>query len=236
MPKAILFDLDDTIIAHGVVADDCWQKLCYRFAPRLGEVTADRLFSAIDEARNWYWADPDRHQRGRLNLVNARRELVSIAFSKMGVNNSRLAEQLADAYTTEREEGVELFPWAIDTLRHVRKQGIKTALVSNGSSEVQRSKMERFGLAPFFDYIQIEGEFGAGKPDGLAFSRVLEELNVAAQETWMVGDDLERDIGGAQRLGIFGIWLDWRGVGLPESSMVRPDRIIQSISELLTMD
>lgn len=48
----------------------------------------------------------------------------------------------------------------------------------------------------------------------------------------MVGDDLQRDIAGAQALGLFTIWVDWRSAGLPESSPVRPDRIIRSINEL----
>ena len=49
----------------------------------------------------------------------------------------------------------------------------------------------------------------------------------------MVGDDLERDVSGAQKSGIFGIWLDWAEKGLPDSSTVRPDRTISSLSELL---
>ena len=39
-------------------------------------------------------------------------------------------------------------------------------------------------------------------------------------------------ISGAKALGLYTIWVDWRGDGLPESSPVRPDRIIRSISEL----
>ena len=45
----------------------------------------------------------------------------------------------------------------------------------------------------------------------------------------MVGDDLARDVQAAQRLGIFAIWVDAAGSGLPENSAVRPDRIIRSL-------
>lgn len=232
MPKAILLDLDDTIIAHGAVADSCWQELCKRFAPHVKGLEAERLLKAINEARDWYWNDPERHRRGRLNLVVARRELVSLAFSNLGIDNTDLANQFADTYSAEREEAVVPFSGAIDTLEHFRNQSLKLALVSNGSSEVQRKKIERFKLASFFDCITIEGEFGYGKPDERVFQHTLEQLGITSKEAWMIGDDLERDVAGAQRLGIYGIWVDWRSEGLPESTTVQPDRIVRTLSEL----
>jgi FMN phosphatase YigB (HAD superfamily) len=48
----------------------------------------------------------------------------------------------------------------------------------------------------------------------------------------MVGDKLDWDVAGAQAVGIFGIWLDRAGTGLPDAS-THPDRIVRSISELV---
>ena len=36
-----------------------------------------------------------------------------------------------------------------------------------------------------------------------------------------------------QRLGIYSIWIDVHGDGLPEGSAVKPDRIIRSLTELV---
>ena len=110
------------------------------------------------------------------------------------------------------------------------------ALVTNGSSEHQQRSIERFGLAPLFDYVLIEGEFGYGKPDERVFRSALDHLEVAPSEAWMVGDDLERDVAGSHRLGIFGVWVDWKNEGLPEKSTVQPDRIIHTLSDLLQVD
>jgi putative hydrolase of the HAD superfamily len=49
----------------------------------------------------------------------------------------------------------------------------------------------------------------------------------------MIGDDLNRDVAGAQKSGIFGVWVDWRQNGLPPSASVKPDHIVYRISELL---
>jgi FMN phosphatase YigB (HAD superfamily) len=51
----------------------------------------------------------------------------------------------------------------------------------------------------------------------------------------MVGDDLQRDIAGAQKLGIYSIWCDYGRNGLPEGSRVKPDKIINNIAELLSL-
>jgi putative hydrolase of the HAD superfamily len=50
-----------------------------------------------------------------------------------------------------------------------------------------------------------------------------------------VGDNLEWDVAAPQRLGIAGIWLDVAGAGLPPASLVHPDRIIRSLTELLML-
>jgi hypothetical protein len=54
----------------------------------------------------------------------------------------------------------------------------------------------------------IEEEFGTGKPDPRIYLATLEQLHLAADKTWMVGDHLWFDIAAPQRLGILTIWLD----------------------------
>jgi putative hydrolase of the HAD superfamily len=106
-------------------------------------------------------------------------------------------------------------------------------LITNGASAGQRAKIERFALGAHFDYIGIEEEVGFGKPHADAYRRALASLEVKPEETWMVGDTLEWDVAGAQAVGIFGIWLDKAGAGLPKDCATRPDRIVRSIGELV---
>lgn len=124
-------------------------------------------------------------------------------------------------------------PGAIETLQRFRHDGVKLGLITNGAKEPQSAKIDRFGLKSLFDSIVIEGEFGIGKPDRSVFEYSLEKLGVSPQQTWMIGDHLEFDVGASQELGIWGIWVDWRRSGLPENSKVKPDRIVHLISELI---
>ena len=126
-----------------------------------------------------------------------------------------------------------MFPGAHETLDRLKELGVKLALVTNGAAEAQRAKVVRFALEHRFDHIQIEGEHGFGKPEEQAYIHALAALGVEAHETWMIGDNLEWEVVAPQRLGIFAIWYDGYGVGLPSGSPIRPDRIIRALPELL---
>ena len=91
----------------------------------------------------------------------------------------------------------------------------------------------RFALEHRFDHIQIEGEHGFGKPEERAYLHAMQALGVSAPETWMIGDNLEWEVVTPQRLGIYAIWIDVHGDGLPQGSTVKPDRIIRSLTDLV---
>lgn len=233
LPKAILLDLDDTILADAVNGDRCWRAVCERFADEAPGLAPDRMLAELDKVRGWYWSDPERHRRGRFDLERARQEVVALAFQALGVEAPDLARRIAQAFSALRDEALRPFPGALDALRSLRRRGARLALVTNGSGAAQRRKIDRFGLAPFFDCIVVEGEFGAGKPDERVYRHACRQLGAAPHEAWMAGDHLDWDVAAPQRLGILAIWVDNAGQGLPPSSPVRPDRIIRGLPELL---
>ena len=188
----------------------------------------------MNEIRPRMQGDPVWDQWARFNVAASRRELVALVFSHLGVNAGETADEVANAYAEIREASLEVFPGAIGTLKHIREMGKGMALITNGLSNIQRGKVNRFGLEPFFDYIIIEEEFGVGKPDPRVFQHALDQLAVQPWETMMVGDNLEADIASAQSLGIYGVWVDWKGGGLPESSPTTPDSTVRSVTELLS--
>ncbi len=100
------------------------------------------------------------------------------------------------------------------------------------TADVQRGEIARLDIAHRFHHIQIEGEHGFGKPEERAYLHAMSVLDVGPSETWMVGDNLEWAVAAPQRLGIHAIWYDPHGEGLPEGSLVKPDRIIRSLTEL----
>ena len=231
-PRAILFDLDDTILEYDGGADRVWRSVAAAFAGGTAGLDIEQFMAALNEYREWYWGDPERHRRGRLDLPLARREVVRGTFDVLGLTAPAVADAIAHAYSVQRELEVSPFPGAIETLNYVRAQGIRMALVTNGTSAMQRGKIERFGLESCFDYILIEEEFGVGKPDERVYLHAITQLDASPSEAWMVGDNLEWEVATPQRLGIFSIWVDSAGTGLPKTANVNPDRIIRRLSAL----
>ena len=238
LPRAILFDLDDTLILAFGPSPSQWQRTIAAFADRLGPIEAAALAAAISEASNDLWADPGRHKYWRHRISEARRKIVADAFAVLAAEGHPIPPQeignaMADAYQALHEAELEMFPDAHETLDALKDRGVKLALITNGAAEPQRAKVVRFALEHRFDHIQIEGEHGFGKPEERAYTHAMEVLGVAPHETWMVGDNLEWEIVAPQRLGIYAIWHDGYGVGLPAGCAVRPDRVIRRLSELL---
>ena len=232
LPKGILFDLDDTILSAYGRPEAAWRKVAQAFVPRIAPVAADELALLINDVAREFWADAARHKEWRAKLGEARREIVRRGCAGLGFSSDLIAA-MADRFTLLRDEEMALFPGACETLDELKARGVRLALITNGSSEVQRAKITRFALGHRFEHIQIEGEHGFGKPEERAYLHAMQALGVTAPDTWMIGDNLEWEVVAPQRLGIYAIWIDVHGDGLPADSTVRPDRIIRSLTELL---
>jgi putative hydrolase of the HAD superfamily len=232
LPRAVLLDLDDTILDDSSGVASCWREACLSHRSSMNGIDAEAVIEAIERMREWYWSDAERHRAGRLELAWARGEVVRLALADLGVDDPELAQRIGDTYHLLRDEAIAPFEDAIATVQWLRSQGCRLALLTNGGGKAQRQKIDRFGLAGLFDVILIEGEVGFGKPDPRIYARALAVLDVGPGDAWMVGDNLEWDVNGPQREGIAGIWIDARGHGLPAGHTARPNRIISRLADL----
>jgi putative hydrolase of the HAD superfamily len=206
IPSFIILDLDDTILDYSAPGEKIWKRLYGEYSRRL-EIPVAQLQRVVDDSRRWYWSDVDRFREGRLDLKRARRIFLRDAFGKLGRTDWETADEFADTFTRDRETAVQPFDGAIDALQAFRSGGSRMALLTNGESSVQRAKIERFRLAPFFDAVFIESETGIGKPDPRAHRAALASLGVEPPQAWMIGDDLEFDIRPAKALGMLTAWI-----------------------------
>jgi putative hydrolase of the HAD superfamily len=230
-PEAIFFDLDGTILDWQTGMAESWLASCERHCD--GSHTPAQMHEAIRVRQTWFWDDPERAYRGRMNIDGASREIVRHAFADLGINAVERAHGLADYYRSLSAAAIAPYPGAIETLRALRERGIPMALLTNGEARNQRRSVEKHALAQYFDCIVIEGEFGAGKPDERVFRHALSATGCDPEAAWMVGDDLEADIATPHRLGMHTVWVDGDGGGLPASAAVRPHRIVRTITELV---
>ena len=238
LPRAMLIDLDDTILAAFGKAESQWQRVVADFAEHLDPHVPQEIVDAIQTYSRYLWADAARHKDWRHRIGDARRHIVANAFAELAAAGhahpgSEVCDAMADAFNALQEAELSMFPGSHEALDRLKELGVKLALITNGAAEPQRAKVVRFALEHRFEHIQIEGEHGFGKPEERAYTHALDVLGVSAGDTWMIGDNLEWEVVAPQRLGIFSIWYDGYGIGLPPDSPIRPDRIIRRLSELL---
>lgn len=228
--RAVLFDLDDTLLDYSGGVDACWET-AFRAAAPPG-LDGATLLPLLAETRRWFWSDPARHRHERVDMLRAWTRIAAHTLERAGRPDPDAAARIAEAFAGSRQVTMRLFPDARACLERLVERDILLALVTNGDARQQRDKIERHGLASFFGAIVIEGEFGRGKPDAAVYEQALRELGRRADEAYMVGDNLEWDVAGPQRLGLTGVWIDRAGNGLPAGATVRPDRIIGDLTTL----
>ncbi len=187
----------------------------------------------LNTARADYWRDPARHRSGRLDLSGARRTILAQVLGQLGRQDPELVQEMVHTFNEAQYSSIEAFPGAIEALRTLRARGVKLALITNGEAAEQRRKITRFDLAPLFDTVIVEGEFGMGKPEPAVYHHALQVLGATPQEAWMVGDNLEWEVAVPQQLGLYTVWVDFEGKGLPAAAPAQPDRIIRSLAELV---
>lgn len=128
----------------------------------------------------------------------------------------------------------ELYDGVLDVLDRLRPR-VKLGLITNGLSEVQRTRLERVGIADHFDAVIISAEVGAAKPGREIFDHAFRSLNHPDREaTVMVGDNLNSDIRGGTDYGIATCWYNPARRERP-SNGTAPTHEICGLAELLDL-
>ena len=252
-PKAILFDLDDTLVVEVAAAEAAFLATCELAREKHGldpkalhrtlrkrarEIWHDsptHPYCRMIGVSSWegMWGrfqgdDPDLQKLGKW-VPNYRREAWTAALADFGVNDPILAGIMAEDFPKERRLRHQRFP-DVDVCLNALYGKIPLALITNGASDLQREKIIGAGLKSYFDPIVVAGDLRSMKPDPAIFLFTLEKLQLKPQDTMMIGDSAERDVVGAQKLGIYAIWLNRNSAPCPPD--IHPDEEIQSLDAL----
>jgi len=214
--RGILFDLDFTLVDNDVGWRRLWPGVAERFAERYPAFDPEEF-----ESRSYEFAD--RHYevllRGDIDYDTYRRDYVRHGLEPWG----ELDDELYSAYSDARTRSVdliELFEDALETVRALRSRGLKIGILTNGPSELQRSKLRRIGIEDEVDAVAVSEEIGVSKPDPEAYTKAIAMLGLQPNEVAMVGDHVVNDVAGALAAGLAAaVWVERRpGEELPEGA------------------
>lgn len=230
-PRALFFDMDDTLIDSRSASKEAWDRLCAEYAPLLSCEPAALREAALKEA-TVFWKDESAvGDEWRVKLTEARAIFIQRALEAQGWDHAH-AVAMANRFDEIFFDHLKPFDDALATLETLRSRGHQLGLITNGPQWLQRRKIGNFGLEPYFDVIVIEGEFGRGKPHAAVFEHACAATGVEPAHAWHTGDNQYADIGGAQSAGVHAIWIHRDRLELVPDHPV-PDRAIMHLDELV---
>jgi putative hydrolase of the HAD superfamily len=217
MIRAVLFDLDETLIIRAGAIRAFIAGQYERFAGRLGGIDAQTYTSRF----------LDMEDNGRI----AKDKLYPSFVAAMGITGVS-ADELLEDYRAIYPSCAVLSEGARETVEAIRGQGLPVGVITNGNERVQRAKLDAIGLAQFFDPVVISEVVGMSKPDPAIFRLATNELGIDPAETLYVGDNPTVDIVGAAAAGLQTAWFR-NGQPWPEGIIPRADVDIDTLPELL---
>jgi putative hydrolase of the HAD superfamily len=134
----------------------------------------------------------------------------------------------------------ELIPGMAEALRHFKAQGHRLGLVADSRPNTPPNVLRQHDLLDLFETLSISEVVGSVKPDPLIFKVALEALRIpptAYGQVVMVGNNLERDVVGANRLGLISVFLHWneRRRTQPLTAEEEPRYTVKSAAELIAL-
>jgi HAD superfamily hydrolase (TIGR01549 family) len=232
--RAVLFDMDETLLEHTCTFEELGHKAYSVFEDRLAPVTREEFWETFWEKALDLWQMmfdgvlPGAVAR-RYGFINTLRTL-------------KVDENLADEMLRVTDglilESTRLFSETPSVLETLRKAGFTLGIVTNGYTELQRLKLNHHGLCGLVDFTIVSEEAGAHKPDPRIFEIALTHAKSPAAACLFVGDMLDTDIKGARNAGMKSVLIDiggkWDGLRTkPEG--VEANWTIKRLSELLPL-
>ena len=96
---------------------------------------------------------------------------------------------------------IELLPGVEETLKALKEQGgYHLVVATKGDLLDQERKLQRSGLMPYFDHIEIMSDKTEKE-----YTRLLQVLQVAPEEFLMIGNSLKSDIQPVLSIGGYGV-------------------------------
>lgn len=227
-PQAVLFDIDNTLYAYEPAHKKASIAVNLKASKLLG-VTVEKFNEAVIESRKQVKLKLSTTASSHSRLLYFQR-----AIEILGLRTKVLeALDLEQTYWRTFLSSSELFEGVIDFIESLQSLGVKTAIITDLTAQIQFRKLIYFGLDKYFDYIVTSEEAGADKPDTAPFEIALDKLSVGPNQCWMIGDNAESDIGGAKKHGIFTFQKKHSGVVIEKSGHNSPDFIFYEFADLI---
>jgi putative hydrolase of the HAD superfamily len=230
MIRAVCFDLDGTLVEDGNLGEAVLRASQAVAAMRDG-IEASQLTSINREVFTAAWQETESDFiHGKRSGDEISRDVWRRALSELGFDDAALAETAFRLFARETIASYRLYDDALAVLESLGRR-MPLAVITNGTSDVQRRKLVTTGIEWRFRAVMVSGELGTPNPDARIFLGAAELMGVEPSDVLHVGDSLEADVAGALGAGMTGVWINRHGRSR-DASQAEPHHEISSLGEL----
>src|ERR1035437_8450782 len=143
----------------------------------------------------------EQFRYGKIDKDTLRNKRFEYTFDDLGIEEVALSNSLSEEYIRIAPYKTNLFPDTHEVLTYLKEKYV-LHIITNGFVETQFKKMNSSQLTNYFSEIIISEQTGFKKPDPDIFIHAIEKANTNADESLMIGDNLDVDIAGARSANI----------------------------------
>jgi YjjG family noncanonical pyrimidine nucleotidase len=227
MYKAIIFDLDNTLLNYSASELQCMQQT----------VAAHGLFEGEEDQWQQFWQNYLKiNYQYWMSFVTKQSQHRSI--------QDVLIESFRDTVKVEEQQYYSLahtywqnfcdtciYEQGANDVLHAVSSSYQLGIISNGIGAAQRKRLVAGNIDHLFQSIIVSDEIGIRKPNKEIFEAALEQLQLSPSEVLFVGDSLQDDYAGARNSGIDFCYYNRNRQELAER--YKPHYRIDSLSQLL---
>lgn len=227
MYTTLLFDLDDTLWDFRANARVALEQMFHQLKLENYFESYQQFYQLYVDKNHELWA---AYSKGEIDKEYLSLERFLYPLRCVGYADNALAREMGERFLRISAQQTLLVNGAIDVLDYLKPK-YNMALISNGFTEVQYTKINNSGLKPYFDKIFLSEELGYQKPDVRFFEAAKDIMKFNSETTLVIGDNFDTDIVGANNAKIDSLF--FQRDTIVDRDMSIPKFVITDLNELV---
>jgi putative hydrolase of the HAD superfamily len=217
--KAILFDLDNTLIDFKKMKEEACKsaleamtKKGLKIPFKTGYKKLMKIYFRVGIESNIAFEE----------FLKSETDQVETKILAAGINE----------YLKTKNKFLKPYQNVKSTLKKLKKLGLKLAIVTDAPRLKAYQRLVAMGIDDYFDFVIGFEDTGRGKASQLPFKVAIERLKIKPEDVMMISDSVSRDLIGARKLGMATVLAKY-GQVWKETEKSKADFEINGINEIL---
>ncbi len=224
--KHLFFDLDHTLWDFETNSKETLHDLYIKHnLSSIGVPDYEHFFERYTFHNKRLW---ERYTMGYIRQEELKWKRMWLTLLDFKIANEVLSKQLSVDFLEHLPTKTALFPYTFEILDYLKGKGYQLHLITNGFEKVQYSKLERSGLKGYFEHVITSEASNNTKPNKEIFDYAFMKANAEAEESIMIGDNLDADIQGGINAGMDTVFVNH----VDEEAYITPTYMVKDLKGL----